>query len=134
MKIKPCPCGSQKDYASCCGVFISGLAFAPTPEALMRSRYTAYSQANIDYIAQTMTGPAAVGFDPVDSRKWAKSIKWVRLEVLESSMKGDKGEVSFKAYFTKKNKPHVLAEHSLFERIDGKWYYTDRITKTHSSP
>lgn len=118
-----CHCGSNQPYASCCGIYISGLAYPPTPEALMRSRYTAYTLANIDYIVNTMTGPAALGFDPIAAKKWAKSLRWVRLEVLSSSTQGDKGEVSFKAYFTVKNKPQVMMERSAFERINGRWLY-----------
>jgi SEC-C motif-containing protein len=89
----------------------------------MRSRYTAYSQGNIDYIVHTMTGPAAEGFDPEETRKWAKSVRWVKLEVISASMNGDEGEVSFKAYYAKKNKPYVLAEKSQFKQIKGEWKY-----------
>lgn len=46
-KINDCPCGSQIEYKSCCGVYHQGARVAPTPEALMRSRYTAYSLGNI---------------------------------------------------------------------------------------
>src|SRR5438552_688094 len=98
-----CPCCSKKSYESCCGPYLSGIAQAPTPEALMRSRYTAYSKANIDYIAHTMQGRAAEGFNPEEAKKWAKSIRWIRLEVLSASMDGDRGEVEFKAYYTKKH-------------------------------
>jgi SEC-C motif-containing protein len=98
---------------------------APTPEALMRSRYTAYTQANIDYIVRTMCGPSAVDFDPIAVKKWTKSLRWVRLDVLSASTEGDKGEVSFKAFYTKKNKPYVLTEISLFEKIEGEWMYVN---------
>jgi len=120
-----CPCGSQKEYPSCCGAFIAGLAHAPTPEALMRSRYTAYSMANIDYIARTMSGPAAEGFDPQSAKKWAQSARWVKLEVLSSKMEGDKGEVSFKAHYVINHQPQLLAERSFFERVNGEWKYID---------
>jgi SEC-C motif-containing protein len=122
-----CPCCSNKPFESCCAPYLSGMIKAPTPEALMRSRYTAYSQANIDYIAHTMTGPAAEGFNPEDGRKWAKSIRWVKLEVLSSSLNGDQGEVSFKAYYVKKNKPYILAERSLFRKIHGEWKYLSSL-------
>ena len=39
----PCPCGSGRAFDECCGPFLSGAAAAPTPEALMRSRYAAYA-------------------------------------------------------------------------------------------
>lgn len=120
-----CPCGLNKSYGACCGLYISGMAAAPTPEALMRSRYTAYSLGNTDYIARTMGGPAAVGFNAIEAKRWAASIRWVRLEVLSSRMEGNKGEVKFKAHYLQNNRPHILAEHSLFEKINGLWMYTD---------
>lgn len=122
---KTCPCGSNQSYGACCGLFISGMAAAPTPEALMRSRYAAYSIANIDYIARTMAGPAAVGFDAAEAKRWAQAIQWVKLEVIASSMEGDKGEVKFKAHYMHNNRSQILAEHSLFEKINGVWMYTD---------
>ena len=122
-----CPCGSKHDSASCCAAFISGLALPPTPEALMRSRYTAYTQGNIEYIAQTMAGRAAIGFDPISAKQWALSVIWNKLEVLSSSAQGDKGEVRFKAYFSSAGKPHIMTEHSLFERINGRWMYVDAL-------
>lgn len=36
-----CPCGSQSRYADCCQRYHAG-ENAPTPEALMRSRFTAF--------------------------------------------------------------------------------------------
>ncbi|MBW8848652.1 MAG: hypothetical protein JF607_27295, partial [Burkholderiales bacterium] len=43
----PCPCGHPQLYAACCGRWHaahaqSGTLTAPTPEALMRSRYSAF--------------------------------------------------------------------------------------------
>lgn len=55
-----CPCKSGKRYADCCEPFITRINLPETPEQLMRSRYTAYSQANIDYIMGTMKGEASV--------------------------------------------------------------------------
>lgn len=49
----PCPCVSGKEFDSCCGIYLSGLASAPTAEALMRSRYTAYTKNRYDYLLDT---------------------------------------------------------------------------------
>ena len=37
-----CPCGGAS-YASCCSRYIDSATPAPTAEALMRSRYSAYT-------------------------------------------------------------------------------------------
>ena len=47
-----CPCDSGLPYAGCCARYHHGLA-APTPEALMRSRYSAYALNLHDYVLQT---------------------------------------------------------------------------------
>ncbi|CAG9465116.1 unnamed protein product [Pedinophyceae sp. YPF-701] len=49
---KPCPCGSGQAYGECCQVYHNGKA-APTAEALMRARYTAYAKKLADYIVDT---------------------------------------------------------------------------------
>lgn len=96
----------------------------------MRSRYTAYSQANINYIQETMRGDALQNFDAEEARNWAQSIKWLKLEVIRSSMSAeDKGLVEFIAYYRYQNKKHQLHEISQFELINQRWYYTGQIHK-----
>lgn len=128
-----CLCGSMQPYAACCGQYHEGKP-APTPEALMRSRYTAYAMANIDYIQATMKGAAALGFDPVSAKAWAESVEWTGLEVLTASEDGDTGYVSFKAHFTAQNEANVLSELSEFKRMDGRWYYTREAQPERNSP
>lgn len=91
----------------------------------MRSRYTAYTQANISYIAKTMKSPAADDFDPADVRAWARSIKWLRLEVLNSAIHGTDGEVEFRVYYSQKNQMQIMHEKSKFKLEDNQWYYID---------
>ncbi|CAK9885145.1 MAG: hypothetical protein XXXJIFNMEKO3_01537 [Candidatus Erwinia impunctatus] len=49
----PCPCCSGKAYQSCCAPYLDQQALAPTPEKLMRSRYTAYVRHNVEYLVNT---------------------------------------------------------------------------------
>nr|WP_232220814.1 YchJ family metal-binding protein [Legionella tunisiensis] len=79
-----CPCGLPTDYLACCGSYIEKQETAKTPEALMRSRYTAYSQAKIDYIRKTMLGNPLAGFNDSDTTLWAKQVKWLGLQVITS--------------------------------------------------
>ncbi|HVE43976.1 MAG TPA: YchJ family metal-binding protein [Gammaproteobacteria bacterium] len=120
-----CPCGSGKDYTNCCGVFISNQGIPSTPEALMRSRYTAYYQVNMDYIARTMKSPAADHFDAEDARKWAEKISWVGLDVIKTKSDSLKGTVEFRAYYIINGKKNMLHEISEFIFEDGRWYYVD---------
>ena len=69
-----CPCDSQKNYLSCCEPFITGKQSCTTPEALMRSRYSAYTLSNVDYIKETMRGNALTGFQEQNAKRWAKRV------------------------------------------------------------
>lgn len=123
-----CPCDSKKYYDQCCGPFVSGNALPPTAEALMRSRYTAYTQANIRYIQETMRGNAAVGFDPEQALEWAQAAKWKRLKVLNGyphESDKDRYYVEFTAYYIWDGKPQSFTEVSEFQKIADKWYYID---------
>ena len=44
-----CYCNSQKQFKDCCEPYIKGQKNAPTAEALMRSRYSAYATHQADY-------------------------------------------------------------------------------------
>lgn len=132
--MKDCACGSKKSYQKCCGPYISGEKTPDTAEALMRSRYTAYTEANIPYIEATARGPAAQSFDPEDALEWAKKAKWKRLKVLNSyphPTNQNRAFVQFSAYYIYEGKPQELTETSEFERIDGRWYYVDSDNKGH---
>ncbi|MBE9061414.1 YchJ family protein [cf. Phormidesmis sp. LEGE 11477] len=58
---KQCPCGSRRPFANCCEPYLKGISkgtnagikYAPTAEALMRSRYTAFALGDIDYLLAT---------------------------------------------------------------------------------
>lgn len=123
--LENCPCGTGKSYQDCCYPFIAGSQIPSTPEQLMRSRYTAYTQANVEYIRQTMCGKAAEGFDPTDAQAWARHVIWVNLEVLHSRTDNQVGFVEFKANYTDGHKKHCLHELSEFHLIDNKWFYVD---------
>lgn len=119
-----CPCGSSESYMDCCGHFIEVDMVPQTPEELMRSRYTAYTQANIPYIIKTMRGKAAKGFDPVEAYQWASSVHWDGLEVLRTYLKGKNvGFVEFIATFRSGLHVQRMRELSEFHRHEGKWYY-----------
>jgi SEC-C motif-containing protein len=94
-----CPCCSGKLYEECCGLYISGKKPAPSAETLMRSRYTAYTKADMDYIERTMKGPAALSFNRIESEKWARASEWEKLEVLRSQEIPNTGIVEFIVYF-----------------------------------
>lgn len=119
----PCPCGSDQRYDACCGPWHDGLAagvHAPTPEALMRSRYSAYVGGLIDYLLATWHPSTAPG----ELELWP--VKWLGLEVRHAEMAGDAGVVEFVArQRDSSGRAQRLHEVSRFVRSDGRWYYID---------
>lgn len=125
-----CPCGSQKKYVHCCGVYIEHQEKAKTPEQLMRSRYTAYSLAKIGYIKETMQGKPLSHFNEQEAKKWAEQAFWLGLEVLSSSMENENcGFVEFRARFMEHNQLKTIHELSEFHQEDGYWFYVDGVNK-----
>ena len=133
-----CPCGSGLDYDACCGPIIAGHAAAPTPEALMRSRYTAFSRDEMDHLRASMVEEHRHEFDADDVRRWNRDTAWLSLEILESSEGGDEGMVRFRAAFRSKGGTQSLTERSRFVRREGAWFYLDGEHETetvrHDSP
>ncbi|MCB1084740.1 MAG: hypothetical protein KDK60_01410 [Chlamydiia bacterium] len=118
-----CPCCSGKEYEACCAPYIEGREFPPTPEALMRSRYTAFSQKNLKYIEETMAGEALTRYNRAEAKKQLKETEYLRLDVLLSEEEGTQGTVQFVATFRYQGEEHLLHEISTFEKINGRWIY-----------
>ena len=120
----PCPCGSGKTYEDCCGPWHLGLPLgvhAPTPEALMRSRYSAYVLGLLAYLLATWHASTSPGELELE----LPPVKWLGLEVLFSHMAGDAGVVEFVARCRDSSGAQRLHETSRFVRQDGRWYYID---------
>lgn len=140
-----CLCNSQRLFANCCGPYLAGEMPAPTAEALMRSRYSAFCQSNIDYLIATHHPSAQRPDDSVNLAKSIKLTRWVNLLIV-SAKKGqvtDKtGVVEFvAAYRSAAARPALLAnpspftsletdleqlhERSRFVRENNHWFYTE---------
>ena len=123
---KPCPCGSGQGFIDCCGSILNGDRDALTAEALMRSRYTAFTLADTAYLLKSWHPNSCPLQDMEEVGRWARSVDWVKLEVLET-VDGEEedttGSVTFKAYYREKRKLCCIYEESEFVRLDGKWVY-----------
>jgi SEC-C motif domain protein len=122
-----CPCGSNTDYTQCCGVFINEGKTPASAEQLMRSRYTAYTQANINYIERTMRAPANADFDPDATKTWAQQVEWIKLEIANIKEGKQKSFIEFFVIYSHNQKRYVMHELSEFHFEDGSWYYVNGI-------
>ncbi|WP_421904036.1 YchJ family protein [Maridesulfovibrio sp.] len=123
-----CPCGSGNAYESCCEPYITGKEPAPTAEALMRSRYSAFVVKNVDYLGDTLAPESKHDYDENQVKNWAETSTWLGLEIVSTS-KGltddETGEVEFIAKFRQSGAIHTHHEASRFEKRDGNWLYLD---------
>lgn len=121
-ELNACPCGSGKSYAQCCEPYIEGRDAAFTAQALMRSRYVAYTLKREDYLLATWhhsTRPAAL-----DLAQDAPT-RWLGLEVKRFEPSGDSALVEFVARYKVGGRAHRLHETSRFVREDGRWFYVE---------
>ena len=83
-----CPCGSGRAYTTCCEPIIRGTVQAATAEALMRARYSAYVNEEIDFIVSSCVSDE--GIDPEATRKWSRESKWKGLRIVRTEKGGPK--------------------------------------------
>lgn len=125
-----CPCGSNQCYVTCCGKFHSGKQTAPTAQALMRSRYSAFAKHEITYLKETTWPPYQKHFDEVGYLARAKDSIWLGLEIedTEAGKKSDtKGTVTFVAKSMVNGAVNEQREKSLFKKKNGVWYYVKAV-------
>jgi SEC-C motif domain protein len=109
-------------YDDCCGRFHRGDEIAPTAEALMRSRYSAYVRDLRTYLLDTWharTRPAQLL--PPDP-----GLRWLGLEVRQHRVQDEThATVEFVARNKLAGRAQRLHELSRFVHEGGRWYYVD---------
>jgi SEC-C motif-containing protein len=121
-----CPCGSGAAFAQCCGPYLDGSRLPATAEALMRSRYTAYTRLDDKYLLDTWL-PANRPEDEHPSDDGDGTV-WTGLEVRRTEAGGandSDGVVEFVAFCDIAGQPAQLHETSTFQRIGDRWFYVD---------
>ena len=121
-----CYCGSLKQYTNCCEKAHKNIAEAKTAEQLMRSRYSAFVLANGDYLMQSHHSSTRPVKEKKAIVKWAKSVEWIKLDVLETSkgtINDNEGTVTFNAHFKDNGKADIIHEKSTFVKENNHWTY-----------
>ena len=137
-----CPCGGMenrekrsgagsrdahahgKGYADCCGRYLDGGEAAPTAEALMRSRYTAYVLHREDYLLETWhpdTRPASLELAGEPNPKWLG----LEIKRRHEQPEPNRALVEFVARYKVAGRACRLHEVSQFVREAGRWLYVD---------
>lgn len=120
--ISSCYCGSGKEFIECCEPYIKGLSKAPTAEALMCSRYSAYATHATEYLWATTAPSERKHYSRAALLEWAKSNHWMKLEIIKSTT----DTIEFNAYYLDTALiAQVHHEKSRFILINGEWFYLD---------
>ena len=127
-----CPCGSKKEFEKCCAPFLKGEKNPATAEELMRARYSAFHEGEIDFIFNTHHESTRGELDMEGIKTWALESEWLGLEILstEAGKASDKeGKVEFSCLFNYAGKNQTHHELSTFKKENGKWYFVDGVLK-----
>ncbi|MGL5948814.1 MAG: YchJ family protein [Aeromonas sp.] len=118
----PCPCTSGQPYAACCAPHHQG-APALTCEALMRSRFSAFTLGLGEYLLRTWDAASRQAYRAEELA--VADPGWLRLDVLAAhGAEADaEGEVTFKAWHLAGGQLECLHERSRFVREAGGWVY-----------
>jgi SEC-C motif-containing protein len=127
-----CYCNSKKTYSVCCEPIILGKQDAETAEQLMRSRYSAFVVANVNYLMDSHHPNTRPLKERKSMLKWTKSLTWISLEII-SKQKGQQmdteGNVEFRALYIENGNIEYIHENSYFVKENNKWFYKSGIHK-----
>lgn len=133
--VNHCPCGSNLTYADCCSLYITGTKKAPTAEALMRSRYSAFAVGELDYVEKTHHPKTRAELDMEGVRSWATNSDWLGLEIRNTekgSENDSEGKVEFKCKFVFNGAEQTHHELSTFKKEKGEWFFVDGILQNNT--
>lgn len=105
----------------------------------MRSRYTAFTRTDLDYVERTHLPETREGFDRASAERWMTDSDWLGLAILHTEAGGpedETGVVEFEARYRMDGRIHTHRELSRFLRRDGAWYFEDGalVPRTRTAP
>ena len=132
-----CPCrlrAAPLTYSQCCAPQLEAGKPAPTAEALMRARYSAYALGKIDFLVDSLAPESRHDFDRKAVAHWSTQSQWLGLDILstEAGQAGDsEGVVEFVAHFVLDGEERAHRERSRFrfESEDGRWYFVAEVKR-----
>ncbi|WP_343329600.1 YchJ family protein [Polaribacter staleyi] len=117
-----CPCNPVKLYKDCCQKAHNNIESITSAEQLMRSRYSAFVLADIKYLHKSHHSTTRLSKKEYkELEKWTKSVKWVKLEIINST----ESTVRFNAFFLENGNLESIQENSTFCKENGYWVYLD---------
>jgi SEC-C motif-containing protein len=96
----------------------------------MKSRYSAYTKADINYLMLSHHSSTRPTKDRKAIKLWAKSVKWMQLIIVntwDGSASDNEGYVEFKALYFEDGQIKQIHEKSFFQRENKKWVYVSGV-------
>ena len=127
-KPSPCYCDTGRPLAQCCQPLLNNEQPAASAVALMRSRYSAYTLGDEEYLLRTWHSSTR----PAQLKLHNSQQHWQRLKIIDTTAgqaNDDSGEVAFVAIYKTNGRAERLHERSRFGREDQQWRYIDGIVK-----
>jgi SEC-C motif-containing protein len=126
-----CPCGSGHKYKKCCLPYHDLIEWPPTPEALMRSRYTAYVVGHAQHLYRTThpDNPAVKDVPPAkylrETTEYCQNVEFVGLTIHGTWPEDEDGvaQVEFTAEYIIDGEAGSFSERSDFVQLAGRWVY-----------
>lgn len=123
-----CPCGSETQLENCCLPLIQGKKKPTTAEDLLRSRYTAFTRGDVDYILETHHSKTKADVKREEIEEWSKSSEWLGLRVVQKEAgeaSDSQGTIVFCAGYKADGKVQEHWEQSFFEKEGTTWKFLD---------
>jgi SEC-C motif domain protein len=131
-----CPCTSGLPYRACCGPYHRGEAEPPSPEALLRSRFSAFALRDARYLWKTLDAEHPDREHPEAEmqrviKRSAEQLRYMRLHVLDRREPDEAGvaKVLFLAEVYDKGRNVSFIELSSFRHDGEGWRYFEGTMK-----
>jgi SEC-C motif-containing protein len=135
--MEACHCGSGRELTECCLPVIRGERRAATAEELMRSRYSAFVIADIDWILASHHPDTRDEVNAEEVEEWAKGSEWLGLRIRDTDAGGaddETGTVVFRARYKVQGQQVDHVERAHFEREDGDWRFHSVLEEEDDRP
>ena len=112
----------------CCLPMIEGKKKAVTAEELLRSRYTAFTRGDVDYVLKTHHSKTRNDVKREEIEDWSKNSEWLGLKIVQKEAgeaTDETGTIVFCAGYKSDGKVNEHWEQSLFEKENGDWRFLD---------
>jgi len=123
-----CWCGNPTTPDSCCGRILDATVNAQTAEQLMRSRFSAFCCANIDYLIASHHPSKRQADDQQSLADTISQCEWLHLSIVnnrDGKAHDDQGSVEYIATYTQQGELFQLHEDSKFIKENDRWFYLE---------